>query len=139
MDRTSRAAGAGAEVIALRLPSDVRYLPVVRLMLGGLATRIECPIDQLDELQLATETVISLGAAHGEAETVTVEIGLGDRWVAVSVGPVSRTVLDSILRPELDLAHVLAPLVDLVEGFERDDGHWLRLEKRFEVLSGAPR
>ena len=127
------------DVIALRIPSDVRYLGVVRLVLGGLATRIDCPVDQLDELQLATETVISLGAGHGASDIVTVEIELGDGAVAVSVGPVGSTALDSVLRPELDLAHVLAPLVDAVEPFRRDEDHWLRLEKHFDVPTGARR
>jgi len=139
MEQTSLPGDGTRDVIALCLPSDVRYLGVVRLVLGGLATRIDCPVDQLDELQLATETVISLGAPHGDAATVTVEIELGDGAVAVSVGPVGRTALNSVLRPELDLAHVLAPLVDAVAPFERDDDHWLRLEKHFDVPSGARR
>ena len=127
------------DVIALRLPRDVRYLGVVRLVLGGLATRIDCPLDQLDDLQLATETVISLGAPHGDSASVTVEIELRDGAVAVSVGPVGSTALDSVLRPQLDLAHVLAPLVDAVEPFRRDEDHWLRLEKHFDVPTGARR
>lgn len=139
MEQTSRAGHAVPDVIALQVPSDVRYLGVVRLVLGGLATRIECPVDQLDDLQLATETVVGLATARRDSEPVTIEIDVGDGGVAVSVGSVDPAALDSIVRPGLDLAHVLRPLVDGVELFERDDEHWLRLDKRFDVTGGATR
>lgn len=140
MERTSRAGGAVPDVVALEIPSDIRYLTVVRLVLAGLATRIDCPVDQLDELQLAAETAIGLGAVHHDSTApVTVEIEVGDGDVRVSLGPVDPAALESPLRSELDLEHVLRPLVDRVELFERDDDHWLRLEKRFDSPTGATR
>jgi anti-sigma regulatory factor (Ser/Thr protein kinase) len=122
-----------AEAISLTLPHDERFLNVARIVVGGLAARLDLPYESLDDLQLGVESVLSVEryAAGGE---VTVEIEIGDRVVRIFIAPLDA---DSVER-DLELAAegiglnvLLGAVVDSVGFVERDGGErWLVLEKR---------
>jgi hypothetical protein len=74
--------------------------PIVANLLLGLAARTDLPIEQLDELALAVDLVLS-GCTAGE---VCVELWAGDDELAVSISPVPprwptrhRLVLESLV------------------------------------------
>jgi hypothetical protein len=102
---------------------------VARLIVGGLAARLELGYEQVDDLQLAVETVLL--ECHPAGDTVGVEAAIGDTTLAVSIGPLTR-VLGSSEQPDtrvVGFTTLLATLVDETSIVERDDEVWIRLDK----------
>lgn len=121
------------DTIELTTPVDRAWDPVVRLVLGGIADRIDLPFEQLDDLQLAVER---LRAEAGSQETLTISIELADGSVRVRLGPLQeRAIADALQGPEpapgeLTLRRVLETVVDSFGVEEAADGHLVvRLEK----------
>ena len=103
---------------------------MARLVVGGLAARLDLAYEQMDDLQLAVETVLAECRPIGES--VTLEASVGDDDLVISVGPLSR-VAGSTKPPDATLVsfdRLLDTLVERTEIVERDDQLWLRLEKR---------
>jgi len=48
-----------ADMIELTTPVDRAWDPVVRLVLGGIADRVDLPFEELDDLQLAASSTPS--------------------------------------------------------------------------------
>lgn len=123
-----------ADTIELTTPVDRAWDPVVRLVLGGIADRIDLPFEQLDDLQLAVER---LRAEAGSQETLTISVELADGSVRVRLGPLrERAIADALQGPEpapgeLTLRRILETVVDAFGVEEAADGHLVvRLEKR---------
>lgn len=121
------------DTIELTTPVDRAWDPVVRLVLGGIADRIDLPFEQLDDLQLAVER---LRAEAGSQETLTISIELAEGSVRVRLGPLQeRAIADALQGPEpapgeLTLRRVLETVVDSFGVEEAADGHLVvRLEK----------
>jgi hypothetical protein len=107
------------DTILLTMPTTPRLRAVATLVLGGIGSRLELPYEKVDDLQLATLSVL---AAAGEEETVTLELSAGDDSLAVEIGPLSAgSGADS------GLLRILDRLVDDVESSERDGRDWLIL------------
>jgi hypothetical protein len=47
------------DVVVLCVPRDRRNLPIIRVVIGGVASRSRLSVDQLDDLILAVETLFS--------------------------------------------------------------------------------
>jgi hypothetical protein len=47
-----------SDVVVLRIPRGGACLHVVRVVIGGVASRLALPVDSLDDLQLAVETLL---------------------------------------------------------------------------------
>jgi hypothetical protein len=47
-----------SDIVVLRIPRGGGSLPVVRVVIGGVASRHALPVDSLDDLQLAVETML---------------------------------------------------------------------------------
>jgi hypothetical protein len=105
------------DTIVLTLPANPRLRGVATLVLGGIGSRLDLPYEKVDDLQLATLSVLSAS----DGETVTIEVVADDDAVVVGIGPVSRGSRDS------SLGRVLEKLVDAVETSERDGQDWLSL------------
>lgn len=122
------------DTIELVTPVDRAWDPVVRLVLGGIADRIDLPFEELDDLQLAVER---LRAEAGSQESLKLTIDLTERGVRVRLGPLrERAIADALQGPdaapgELTLRRVLETVVDSFGVEEAADGELVvRLEKR---------
>ena len=114
------AAGARAAALASRpvsetlatiaIPTD-DYVGVARLVAAGVASRFDLDYAHVDDLQLATETLVRMVLGSGSTPaTVTVETD--EEALYVVVGPASPEVLQRRLRDAGELRMVLERLVD---------------------------
>lgn len=125
------------EALVLTLPNEERFFSLIRLVVGGLASQLDLPYDQMDDLQVAVETVLARAADPGAAVTLRVEPREGG--ITVSVRPVDEKALRDV-RPDpgagLALEQILSTLVNSVEVVTLDGEQWLRLAQ--SVPSKAP-
>ncbi len=129
--------------IKLKIPHQSSYHGVALLVVGGLAARLDVSYEQLEDLQLALESVLENGD-YARTSEVTVELEVQDGGLAMVVGPLDGGALKSDLEDESDdrlaLGRLLGTLVEDVSVESREDGDWLRLEKRVQtVRSGGSR
>jgi hypothetical protein len=106
-----------SELVAeLVLPAE-RFVGVARMVVAGVATRLDLPFDEVDDLQLALESVLRVVfVAAGEA---TVRVSIGADALAVAIGPAGPELLARNLREDepwqsMDLRTLLGRLVDRV-------------------------
>ena len=103
------------ETIELTLPAGREWHAVARLVLGGVADRLNLSFEDLDDLQLAVERLLVEAASQ---DTVTLRVDVVDHGVRVGVGPlVERTIADALQGPdaepgELTLRRILQTVVD---------------------------
>jgi hypothetical protein len=110
-----------------------RYLGVARLLVGGLAARLDLPYEHMDDLQLAAETVLAAEAtADGE---VTLELELREDAVEMRIAPFDARLFEHLSEQEegLSLDRLLSALVDDARVSRRGDVDWLVLEKRMAI------
>ncbi len=122
-----------ADSITLSIPRAKEYHGVARLVVGGLAARLELTYEHLEDLQLALESVLEReDYVRGEKVVVTLQVAEGS--VAMEIGPLDpaelRADLDLEAGEGISLARLLSTLVEEVTVIEGDDGDRLRLEKR---------
>lgn len=110
---------APADRTVLELPAGEAYRDVATLVLGGIASRFDLPIDRVDDLLLAIESLLMQDTA---SETVRLEADATEADLRVRIGPLPRGRLD-----DPAVARVLSRLVDDVT--ERVDGDvaWVEL------------
>ena len=122
-----------ADAITLSLPHAKPYHGVARLVVGGLAARLDLSYEHLEDLQLALESVLERDG-YVRGDRVTVRLLVGAEAVVLEVGPLDPTELRADLERTPDdgisLSRLLATLVDEVSLEDGDGGHHLRLEKR---------
>jgi hypothetical protein len=119
--------------IWLTVPRGRRYHGVAHLVLGGLALRQNCTLEELEDLQVALEEVLGRGRGRG---AVTLELTVFDGSLEARVGPFDgsvRTDLEPRGEHELGLRRVLDRTVDEVDVETRDDGDWVRFRKALEA------
>jgi hypothetical protein len=116
--------------ITLTLPRDADFHRVAHLVLGGLAVRMDLTVENLEDLQIALDSI--LGRTELDAGDITVRMALRDGALETRVGPLPTKVLDEIEREqdnELSLRRVLDSTVDDVHV----DGDTVRLTKKVSV------
>ena len=121
------------EAIELTLPAGREWHAVARLVLGGVADRMNLSFEDLDDLQLAVERLLVEAASQ---DTVQLRIDVVEHGVRVGVGPlVERTIADALQGPdsepgELTLRRILQTVVDSFGVEEHADGGIIvRLQK----------
>ncbi len=119
--------------ITLQTPVDRAFHPVVRLVLGGIADRLNLRFEELDDLQLAVERLL---AEAGTQESVTISVEVLDRGIRTRVGPLKeRAIAEALQGPEsapgeLTLRRILETVVDAFGVEEASNGNLtVRLEK----------
>jgi hypothetical protein len=119
--------------IELTTPVGRAWEAVVRMVLGGIADRLDLGFDQLDDLQLAVERLLAEGDPK---DPVSLSFELTDGGVRARIGPLRDTALAEALQgPEpppgvLTLPRILSTVVDSYGVEEVADGHLIvRLEK----------
>jgi hypothetical protein len=133
---TGPALSEASQRITLTIPGERRYIGIVRLFVGGLATRLDLGYDTMDDLQLALESILRKSAPLGK---ITLEACIEDDSVSILVGPLNADPLQSdASRPDtLELERLLSALVAGAESIPRDGGSWLRLDVRIPAGSGS--
>jgi hypothetical protein len=131
---------AEPEVVSLTLPHEARFLHVARIVIGGLAARLELSYENLVDLQLAVETLLA-PERYRVSEAVTVEICVAGREVEILVGPldgdrVARDLDEASETGELPLSVVLEAVVDTIQVEEREEVECVRLAKRVAIPTG---
>ena len=105
------------DAVTLTIPRGRPYYGVVRLVVGGLALRLDLSYEHLEDLQLALESVLS-NDAYAASDEVTIELEIRDSTVEVSVGPVDGSELGSDLERDeagIGLRRLLDAVVSNVE------------------------
>jgi hypothetical protein len=115
-----------AERIDLQAPLSGDFQAVVRLIIGGIAERVDFAFEEIDDLQLAVERLL---AETCTVETVQLTFEVGTRNISTRVAPLSADKVSEALengdRPpgELTLRRVLQTVVDSFDVGEAEDGH----------------
>ncbi len=121
-----------SDTIRLTVPSSRSYQGVVRLVLGGLAAQSGLSVEELEDVQLALDTLLS-DEFCTDTETLDLEISVQDGGVAVAIGPFDRDRVDAGLADRDPDSVGLARLLDTTtSGYEiegRDGSAWVRLHK----------
>lgn len=119
--------------IELTTPVGRAWEAVVRMVLGGIADRLDLGFDQLDDLQLAVERLLIEGDPK---DPVSLSFELTEHGVRARIGPLRDTALAEALQGpepppgELTLPRILSTVVDSYGVEEVSDGHLIvRLEK----------
>ena len=104
----------GPAFVELELPAGQPFDSVGRLVAAALGSRLDLPVDRIDNLKLAVQTI--LGAAPS-GSTLTVALMHTAEELHVEVGPF--TCSDAEIR---SIGRVVSPLVDelTIHGLERD-------------------
>jgi 2-keto-3-deoxy-6-phosphogluconate aldolase len=122
------------ERIDLEAPLSGDFQAVVRLIIGGIAERVDFAFEEIDDLQLAVERLL---AEAGTVGSVQLEFEVQENGISTSVGPLSeRKVAEALADGEfvpgqLTLRRILETVVDSFGVEEADDDRIVvRLVKR---------
>ena len=119
--RGPRAPPLAPDNVVVEFPATEGYRSVGRLVLGGLASRFQLPVERVEDLLLAVESALLTGVA---GPTVTLDVEAGDEGLRVRLGPLDgRGVADP------GVERVLARLVDEARdvGSRTGDGAFVEL------------
>ena len=131
---TPGAANPMTDAVSLTVPHARAYSAVIRLVVGGFASRLDLPYDHVEDVQLALESVLT-NDAYAAGDAVTVDVRRGAGGLEVTVGPLDGGTLGSDLARDVDegggvdLRRLLTTLVGGFELDHRDGADWLRMTK----------
>jgi len=120
------------ERIELEAPLSGDFQAVIRLIIGGIAERVDFAFEEIDDLQLAVERLL---AEVGQAGSVALSFEVGEGRIRTRVGPLPERALaalrDGDQRPGvLTLRRILQTVVDSFGVEEVESGAIVvRLEK----------
>ena len=120
------------DAISLSIPHAEPFHGVARLVVGGLAARLDLSYEDLEDLQLALVSVLERDG-YATGPEVTVRLLVTEDTVGIAIGPVDAAELSADLeRAEegVSIRRLLETLVQEISLEEREGAHWLRLEKR---------
>jgi anti-sigma regulatory factor (Ser/Thr protein kinase) len=117
-----------SEALVLTLQNERRFYGLVRLVISGLASQLDLPYEQMDDLQLALENVLARESHLGTE--ITLRIETNEASIGVWVRPFDERAPEDGQSGQLSLERLLARLVDVVEVVSRDGERWLYLEQR---------
>ena len=125
------------ERIELEAPVDEDFQSVVRLVVGGVADRIDLGFADVDDLQLAVERLL---AATSADPSVRLSFEVDERHIRTRVGPLREAAIAEALQREsppgeLTLRRILQTVVDSFGVETAADG---RIIVRLEKLKGTP-
>jgi anti-sigma regulatory factor (Ser/Thr protein kinase) len=122
------------ERIDLEAPLSGDFQAVVRLIIGGIAERVDFAFEEIDDLQLAVERLL---AEAGQVGSVQLSFEVGEASIRTRVGPLSEAAVAEALRDgdvpppgHLTLRRILGTVVDSFGVEDLGDGAIVvRLEK----------
>jgi hypothetical protein len=114
--------------IRLVIPAEEDFRPIAHLVTGGLAMRLDVTYDDLDDLQVGIEALLTL---RDDADELVVSLSADDGVLHASIGPFTPDTVEAADGDGgLDLHRVLETVCDTHEVEERDGGAWVELSKR---------
>ena len=119
--------------ITLTIPRDRALYGVAHLVLGGLGIRLNLTIENLEDLEIALDTVLD---SARDGENVTIAIRVGEGAIQTRIGPMNdgiRAELEQESGDGVGLRRILDTVVDGVEVESDDRGDWIRLTKAVEA------
>ena len=119
--------------ITLTIPRDRALYGVAHLVLGGLGIRLNLTIENLEDLEIALDTVLD---SARDGENVTIAIRVGEGALQTRIGPMNDGIRAQLERESGDgvgLRRILDTVVDGVEVESDDRGDWVRLTKAVEA------
>jgi hypothetical protein len=124
------------ERIELEAPVSEAFQPVVRLIVGGVAERIDLGFAEMDDLQLAVERLL---AATSADPSVKVSFEVAEKSIRTRIGPLREAAIAEALQREspsgeLTLRRILQTVVDSFGVETAADG---RIVVRLEKLKGV--
>ena len=126
------------ERIDLEAPLSGDFQAVVRLIISGIAERVDFAFEEIDDLQLAVERLL---AEAGQVGSVQLSFEVGGRSIRTRVGPLSEAAVAEALRDgdarpgHLTLRRILGTVVDSFGVEDLGDG---AIVVRLEKLKGLP-
>ena len=125
------------ERIELEAPLSGDFQPVIRLIIGGIAERVDFAFEEIDDLQLAVERLL---AEAGQVGSVALSFEVGEARMRTRLGTIHEHALaalrDGEQRPGvLTLRRILQTVVDSFGVEQVDDG---QIVVRLEKLKGMP-
>jgi len=124
--------------ITLTIPRDRALYGVAHLVLGGLGIRLNLTIENLEDLEIALDTVLD---SARDGENVTIAIRVGEGALQTRIGPMNDGIRAQLERESGDgvgLRRILDTVVDGVEVESDDRGDWVRLTKAVEARACRP-
>lgn len=122
------------ERIDLEAPLSGDFQAVVRLIIGGIAERVDFAFEEIDDLQLAVERLL---AEAGQVGSVCLSFEVGESGIRARVGPLSESAVAEAIRDgdappgQLTLRRILQTVVDSFGVEDAGGGDIVvRLEKR---------
>jgi hypothetical protein len=114
--------------IELVLPAQEDFHHIARLVVGGLAARLELTYEQLEDLETALDAVLRCRDDEGD---LSVSLAVDGHTVRTTVGPFGENALAGLDSDdgELGLRRVLETVADRVQVEQRDGGSWIELTK----------
>jgi hypothetical protein len=125
-----------ADEIRLRLPADDAFHGVAHLVLGGLAARLNLSFENLEDLELAMDTLLE---RPNDGREVTLHVFVEDSELRMVVGPFTsvRAELEEGGENSLNLGRILAAVSDSVQVEDRDGSQWVELTKGLDRAKGG--
>jgi serine/threonine-protein kinase RsbW len=125
---------AERERIELEAPLSGDFQAVIRLIIGGIAERVDFAFEEIDDLQLAVERLL---AEAGQVGSVSLSFEIVEDGIRARVGPLSTSAIaDALADGEgppgvLTLRRILQTVVDSFGVETAEDGRVVvRLIKR---------
>jgi hypothetical protein len=103
-----------ADTIRLAVTASPSALPVVRMVLGGVAARVNLSLDEIEDLYLAVEELLSAAEFQGEGPRHELTIEVGDDALIVNAGPFKTAGLRERLSDDHAEAFGLRTVMDSV-------------------------
>lgn len=118
-----------SDEITLVLPAQEDFRPIVHLVVGGLAVRLDLTMDALEDLQVALDAILARRDDDGD---VNVRVVFDEETMNATVGPLPAGVLEDFERDgdALGLRRVLETVCETVEVEERGTDAWVVLSKK---------
>jgi hypothetical protein len=110
-------AGVPAPAVELELPSVPSFNAVARLVVGGLASRLDFRVEEIEDLQLAVEALLCRCSAEG---SLRVTLNESERGLRAELGPFAPDPAER--------ARVVGMLRTLVEDAvvqDSSEGEWI--------------
>ena len=122
-----------SDQITLTMPRERPFFGVARLVLAGLAARLDVTVEHLEDLELALDSLLE---RRDGAEQITVSLSFDGDELQTQVGPFHGAAVRAELEGEpgenLSLRRLLDAVVDRYEIVDRAGGTWVEISKRLK-------